>query len=262
MQQSGRANRTEILRRLASAVADDRLFLLYQPILNLASAELDSVEALLRWDDPVIGPVSPDEFIPIAEHTGDIHRIGAWVIDRACLQVREWLDAGTPRLISVNLSPVQLCAGTIADEIRAALSRHGVPARLLEVELTEGATVTDIPGGAAQLKSLIDAGVGVALDDYGTGNSSLATIRNLPLTRIKIDKSLVGDIDTEPFAAAIFGALVQACRTVGLSTTAEGVERESQLKILRDVRCQKAQGYLISCPVPVANLPPVRRSEL
>ncbi|MBB6404531.1 EAL domain-containing protein [Arthrobacter sp. AZCC_0090] len=135
----------------------------YQPVLDLAMGEGAGVEALLRWDDREIGPVAPDEFIPVAEHTGEIHRIGAWVLDQACAQSRSWIDAGTPRKIAVNVSPVQFAAGTHPSDIRAAMNRHGVPARMLEVEITEGTEIVDVPSAASQLQELIDMGLGIAL---------------------------------------------------------------------------------------------------
>ena len=246
---------SQIRRRLPLALDEGAMSLHYQPLLDMRSGALDSVEALIRWVDPEIGPISPDEFIPIAEDTGEIHRIGRWVADIACAQARQWLDDGAPRKIAINVSPRQLATGDVATEIRAALHRHGVPSRWLEVELTEGTAVVDVPGTARQLRELIDAGIGVALDDYGTGNSSLALIRKLPLTAVKIDRSLIADIDTDPFAAAIVGALVHALTTLGLRTTAEGIERHSQLEIVRAAGCDSAQGYLISRPWPPCDVP-------
>ena len=249
--------RSQIRRRLPLALDEGSISLHYQPLLDVKSGALDSVEALIRWVDPEIGPVSPDEFIPIAEDTGEIHRIGRWVADRACAQARQWLDDGTPRKIAINVSPRQLATGAVAAEIRAALHRHGVRSRWMEVELTEGTSLVDVPGATRQLRELIDAGVGVALDDYGTGNSSLALIRTLPLTAVKIDRSLIADIDTDAFAAAVIGALVHALTTLGRRTTAEGVERHSQLEVLRRLGCDTAQGYLIGRPGPACDVPAV-----
>jgi EAL domain-containing protein (putative c-di-GMP-specific phosphodiesterase class I) len=199
--------------------------------------------------------VPPAEFIPVAEHTGEILRIGAWVIDRACAQARSWADAGTPLKIAVNVSPVQLAAGTLDTDIMGALDLHGIPAELLEIEITEGTAILDLPGAAAQLEQLIDAGLGVALDDYGTARSSLATLLALPLTRAKIAKSFIDRIDTDPRAAAIVRGLIHTLRTVGIRTTAEGVERTTQLAALRDMACDTVQGSLISPPVASPDVP-------
>jgi diguanylate cyclase (GGDEF)-like protein len=243
------ARQAHIRRRLSSAVDDSALTLHYQPVLDLATGEDAGVEALLRWNDREIGPVAPDEFIPVAEHTGEIRRIGAWVLDQACAQSRSWIDAGTPRNIAVNVSPVQFAGGTLPSDIRAALNRHGIPAGMLEIEITEGTAIVDVPAVASQLRELIDMGVGVALDDYGSAYSSLAMLRVLPLTTLKIDKAFIRDIDSEPHTATIVRGLIQTLNAMGVRVTAEGVERQEQLNILRDLGCDTAQGYLIAPPM-------------
>lgn len=243
------ARQAHIRRRLSSAVDDSALTLQYQPVLDLETGDGAGVEALLRWDDRELGSVPPDEFIPVAEHTGEIHRIGAWVLDRACAQSRSWTEAGTPRKIAVNVSPVQFAAGTLPSDIRAVLHRHGVPARMLEIEITEGTAIVDVPSTASQLRELIDMGVGVALDDYGSAYSSLAMLRVLPLTTLKIDKTFIRNIDIEPHTATIVHGLIQTLNAMGVRVTAEGVERQEQLDILRDLGCDTAQGYLISPPM-------------
>ncbi|MEW1821154.1 EAL domain-containing protein [Arthrobacter sp. NPDC080031] len=243
------ARQAHIRRRLSSAVDDSALTLHYQPVLDLATGEDAGVEALLRWNDREIGPVAPDEFIPVAEHTGEIRRIGAWVLDQACAQSRSWIDAGTPRTIALNVSPVQFAGGTLPSDIRAALNRHGIPARMLEIEITEGTAIVDVPSVASQLRELIDMGLGVALDDYGSAYSSLAMLRVLPLTTLKIDKAFIRDIDSEPHTATIVQGLIQTLNAMGVRVTAEGVERQEQLNILRDLGCDTAQGYLIAPPM-------------
>lgn len=222
----------------------------YQPLLDIVTGTQTAVEALLRWNDNELGPLAPDEFIPIAESTGDIHPISRWVIDRTCEQARSWADAGKPRKISVNISPLQFATGTLVEEVTAALDRHGVQPHLLEFEITEVAAAADIQGTAAQLRELMNAGVGVALDDYGTGYSSLAMLRDLPLTTLKIDKSFIDSIDTDPVSAKIVAGVINTAKALGLTTTAEGVERETQLAVHRNLACDTAQGYLISHPVP------------
>jgi diguanylate cyclase (GGDEF)-like protein len=246
------ARQAHIRRRLSSAVEDSALTLHYQPVLDLATGEDAGVEALLRWNDPEIGPIAPDEFIPLAEHTGDIHRIGAWVLDEACAQSRSWIDAGTPRNIAVNVSPVQFAGGTLPSEIQAAVNRHGIPARMLEIEITEGTAIVDVPSVASQLRELMDMGLGVALDDYGSAYSSLAMLRVLPLTTLKIDKAFIRDIDSDPHTAIIVRGLIQTVNAMGVRVTAEGVERQEQLNILRDLGCDTAQGYLIARPMAPA----------
>lgn len=255
------ARQALIRRRLPHALTKGRFGLHYQPLMDIATGACNAVEALLRWEDPELGKVSPDEFIHVAEHTGDIHSIGRWVIDAACVQVRLWADAGTPRAVSVNISPVQLAAGNLVQDLQAALRRHGVPASLLNIEITETAAVTDLPSAAAQLRALIDAGIGVALDDYGTAYSSLAMLRDLPLTGLKLDKSFIDTIDTDPTSAILVTGVITPAKAMGLTTTAEGVERVTQLAVLRQLGCDTAQGYLISRPLPAPELDQVLKNR-
>ncbi|MHA7198567.1 putative bifunctional diguanylate cyclase/phosphodiesterase [Arthrobacter alkaliphilus] len=251
----GFAREALIRRRLPGALREGTLSLQYQPLRDLATGEDHGVEALVRWTDPELGQVPPSEFIPVAEHTGEILRIGAWVIDQACGQARLWSDAGTPLRVAVNVSPLQLASGTLVAEVLGALDKHGVPANLLEVEITEGTAITDKSGAAAQLQQLIDTGVGVALDDYGTDYSTLALLRALPLTTVKIAKSFIDEIDTDERAAAIVNGLIHVLQAAGVKTTAEGVERNTQLAALRGMACDTAQGYLISRPVAPVDVP-------
>jgi diguanylate cyclase (GGDEF)-like protein len=239
-----------IRRRLPVAFETGAFTLHYQPQLDLATGECGTVEALLRWHDSVLDDVSPAEFIPIMELSGDIHRIGEWVIGQACAQARVWLDAGQSRRIAVNVSPLQLAARSVVPQVLAALAEHGVPARLLQVEITEGAAITDLPRAIGQLRQLRTAGVSIALDDYGTGYSSLALLRDLPLTAVKIDKTFVDKIEASPEDALLMGGVIDTAHALGLRVTAEGVERDGQLQLLRAMGCDSVQGYLISRPVP------------
>lgn len=253
----GFAREALIRRRLPHALDEGTLSLEYQPLQDLGTGAVHGVEALLRWRDPELGTVSPAEFIPVAEHTGEILRIGSWVIDAACAQARIWADAGIPLKVSVNVSPLQLAPGTLVRDVTGTLQAHGLPAGLLEIEITESTAIIDLPGAAAQMRELIDAGVGVALDDYGTAHSTLALLRALPLTTVKIDKSFIDDIDTDARAAGIINGLIHVLQAAGINTTAEGVERTAQLTALQDMGCDTAQGYLISRPVPPADVPSV-----
>ncbi len=243
------ARQALIRRRLPHALATSGFTLHYQPLMNMDDGSCGAVEALLRWEDAELGRVAPDEFIHVAEHTGEIHAIGRWVIDAACAQARRWSDAGTPRAVSVNISPVQLGTGTLVSDLLSALHRHGLPASLLNVEITETAAVADLPSAARQLQGLIDAGIGVALDDYGTAYSSLSMLRDLPLTGLKLDKSFIDRIDTDPTSAILVSGVIAPAKALGLATTAEGVERQTQLEVLQKLGCTTAQGYLISRPL-------------
>ncbi|TLM74531.1 bifunctional diguanylate cyclase/phosphodiesterase [Pseudarthrobacter sp. NamB4] len=248
------ARQALIRRRLPQALESAGFSLHYQPLMDIRTGWCPAVEALLRWEDPEAGRVSPDEFIHVAEHTGMIHALGLWVIDEACAQARRWADVGTARAVSVNISPLQLAAGSLVRDIHACLQRHSLPPSLLSIEITESAAISDLASAAAQLRALMDAGIGVDLDDYGTAYSSLSLLRELPLTGLKLDKSLVDTIDTDPTSAVLLAAAMASAKALGLKTTAEGVERESQLAVLKDLGCDTAQGYLIARPLPPADL--------
>ena len=248
------ARQALIRRRLPQALNNAGFSLHYQPLMDIPTGSCLAVEALLRWEDPELGTVSPGEFIHVAEHTGLIHSLGLWVIEEACAQARRWADAGTPRAVSVNISPLQLAAGSLVTDIHASLQRHGVPTSLLNIEITESAAIVDLPSAAAQLRTLIGSGIGVALDDYGTAYSSLSLLRELPLTGLKLDKSFIDHVDTDPTSAILVAGVMASARALGLQTTAEGVERETQLATLRELGCDTAQGYLIARPLPPAVL--------
>ena len=245
-----------IRRRLPDAFDTDAFTLHYQPQLDLTTGEHGTVEALLRWHDGVLGNVSPAEFIPIMELSGDIHRIGEWVIGQACLQARRWLEAGQSRQIAINVSPLQLAARSVVPQVLAALAEHGVPARLLQVEITEGSAITDLPRAVGQLRQLRTAGVSIALDDYGTGYSSLALLRDLPLTAVKIDKTFIDVMQASSQDALLVGGVIDTAHALGLRVTAEGVERAGQLHLLRALGCDSAQGFLISHPMAAHLLVP------
>lgn len=248
------ARNASIRRRLQHAVYTSAFTLQFQPQLDIKSGECASVEALLRWTDEELGSVPPAEFVPIMELTGDIHRIGRWVMDQACAQARIWLNAGTPRVIAVNVSPIQLAALRLVPDLVAALVRHGVPARLIQVEVTENSAIADMPGAIRQLQELRAEGIGIALDDYGTGYSSLAMLRALPLNVLKIDKSFVDHIDASASDALLVGGVIATAHALGLTVTAEGIERAAQLTILRDLGCDTVQGFLIARPTTPDNL--------
>ncbi|TFD53967.1 EAL domain-containing protein [Cryobacterium frigoriphilum] len=248
------ARNASIRRRLQHAVASQAFTLNFQPQLDIRSGQYSAVEALLRWTDEELGSVPPNEFIPIMELSGDIHRVGRWVIDRVCEQARLWVDAGVPRRIALNVSPLQLAALTLVPDLTAALARHGIPARLIQVEITESSAIADMPRAIDQLNQLRAAGIGIALDDYGTGHSSLAMLRALPLNVLKIDKSFVDDIDTSTSDALLVGGLISTAHALGLTVTAEGIERMAQLTILRDLGCDTVQGFLIARPTTPGEL--------
>jgi EAL domain-containing protein (putative c-di-GMP-specific phosphodiesterase class I)/ActR/RegA family two-component response regulator len=223
--------------------------------VDLRSGQTIGAEALLRWrrNGNGAGLTGPAQFIPLAEKTGLIVPIGAWVIDTACRQLRLWLDQGMGDVrLAVNVSACQLRAVDFDATLAATLKRHGVPAQHLELELTESMLMQDPDAAAALLKRLKVIGVKLSLDDFGTGYSSLAYLKRFPIDAVKIDQTFVRDIVTDPDAAGIVSAVIGLAQRMHLRTIAEGVETEAQLGYLRKLGCEVMQGYYFSRPVPEA----------
>jgi diguanylate cyclase (GGDEF)-like protein len=248
-------------RRLADAVnvPDGSLFLHYQPVLNLLTGDNSAVEALLRWEDAELGSVAPSEFIPLAEEAELIGRLGQWVLHEACAQAARWVHEGQPRVVSINVSPVQLRNSSFVTAVAEALDRWDLAPRYLRLEITETAAVLDVRATAQQLSLIRELGVEIELDDFGAGFSSMALLRNLPLTTVKIDQSFINSIDAEPADLAMVRGVVNSAHALGLLVTAEGVERPEQLALLREVGADSAQGYLISRPTSAEHLPHATR---
>jgi diguanylate cyclase (GGDEF)-like protein len=226
----------------------------YQPIFHCNTARLTGFESLLRWTHPVRGMVSPAEFIPFAEKSGLIVELGLWVLETACRQAATW--PGQTR-IAVNVSAVQLRSPGFDDQVRDVLDRTGLPPGRLELEITETALIESLQHAQTALKSLKDCGVRLALDDFGTGYSSLNYLRRFSFGRIKIDQSFVRHLETSPDCAVIVRAIVGLGHSLGISVTAEGVERPQQLEILREQGCDQVQGYLLGRPVSADNIIPL-----
>lgn len=235
---------------LRSALERDELHLVYQPIQNLCTGEVYGAEALLRWNSRHFGFVSPAEFIPIAEETGLIIPIGEWVIRTACCQLKKWQDEGRPlTCMSVNLSISQFYQPNLAETIASILTETGIDPSHLTCEITESMTM-DTNNAAAVLHQLQNIGVFISIDDFGTGYSSLSYLQKLPLDTLKIDQSFVRDIATNENAEKIATTIILMAHHLGLHVVAEGVETEEQLSILKEYRCNAAQGYLLGRPVP------------
>jgi predicted signal transduction protein with EAL and GGDEF domain len=229
--------------RLRSALARNEISLVYQPIIDLQTGRVRSIEALARWRNPVDGDVSPQRFIPIAEETGLIQPIGEWVLRTACRQVRDWMDAGLPPVkVSVNLSARQFGRGLV-QTVESALASTGLEARYLELELTETILMQDAEMVIGTLRTLKSMGVGLSIDDFGTGYSSLSYLRRFPVDRLKIDKSFVHDIDGAGGDPLIVDAVTSLGRSLNLKVVAEGVETEAQMRFLRDRGCDEGQGF-------------------
>ena len=251
---------------LRSALAGDQFRLVYQPIYNLDDLSVVGVEALLRWVHPAEGLLSPDEFIPILEQTGQIREIGVWVLHEACRQMAVWHSRGDTLNLSVNISARQLDDDRIVEHIRHALHSSGLHPSSLIVEVTEGALMRDEKAASQRMRAIKDMGVSVAVDDFGTGYASLAYLRQFPIDCIKIDKSFTSAIAASPESLTLIRTLVQLGKDLGLKTLAEGVETMGEMDLLRADRVNEAQGYLFARPLDAEMfesqlLAPIRASD-
>ncbi len=235
---------------LRQAIVANQLFLLYQPQVDVATGRITGLEALVRWNHPAKGMVSPANFIPLAEETGLIVPLGLWVLNEACRQARAWQDMGlTPLTIAVNVSPKQFADPDFASHVAEAVDRHRLNARWLELEVTESVIMQDAARALALMLSLRALGVRLSIDDFGSGYSSLAALKTFPFDRLKMDRSLVEALPADKTAVAIASAVISLAQTLKLSVLAEGVETDAQLEFLRHARCEEAQGYRFSRPV-------------
>jgi diguanylate cyclase (GGDEF)-like protein/PAS domain S-box-containing protein len=233
-------------------VALDRkeLFLVYQPQMDVATGNVVGVEALLRWRHPELGIISPDRFIIIAENSGLIVPIGAWVLRTACAQARKWQDQGIPPMpVAVNVSAVQFRQPGFQELIATVLSETGLPCQYLELELTESLLLSNADMTASVLWELKGMGLKLSIDDFGTGYSSLSYLKQFPFGKLKIDRSFIRDVAVNSDDAAITTAIIRMAKSLGLKVIAEGVENEAQLSFLRALRCDEIQGYYFSKPL-------------
>ncbi|GAB4216989.1 MAG: hypothetical protein Fur007_18150 [Rhodoferax sp.] len=228
-----------------------QLSLHYQPQFSLADGQVKGVEALLRWQHPELGAISPGEFIPLAESSGQILTLGHWVLREAVRQARDWLDAGLPPLtMAVNLSAVQFRQPNLVERVAQVLHEAQLPAELLELELTESVAQQDPKTAVQTMTQLSALGVRLSIDDFGTGYSSLSYLKQFSAHQLKIDQSFVRDLTDDPDDLVIVRAIISMARRLGLSTLAEGVETLPQLERLREEGCDEVQGYLFSRPLP------------
>jgi diguanylate cyclase (GGDEF)-like protein/PAS domain S-box-containing protein len=240
--------------KLRQAERNNELRVYYQPQVSAASEDIVGMEALIRWEHPELGMISPGFFIPLAEDTGLIVSIGEWVLRQACTDARKWqVRFDMPLRISVNLSPLQLRQPNLADVVGKVLAETGVEPRLLELEVTESLNVKSIPNLLETLQALREMGCSIAIDDFGTGQSSLDYIRRFPADRIKIDQVFVRNIGVDPDDEAIVRATIHMAHNLGRSVVAEGVEYEEHLLFLREHGCEDLQGYLFCRPLPAAS---------
>lgn len=241
---------------LRGAVAHSELLLHYQPQIDLNTRSIIGVEALVRWQHPQLGLVSPGRFIPVAEEMGVIGEIGAWVLERACRQMAAWSSSGVrvPR-IAVNLSTQQIDDESLVPLVSDIIARTGIDPRCLELEVTESLIMREPAKATLALESFRKMGIQLAIDDFGTGYSSLNYLKHLPINRLKIDQSFVCDIGTDRNSEVICRAIIGLARSLELETVAEGIETQQQMAFLQKEGCTTGQGYLISYPFPAEKLP-------
>ena len=256
--------RTDIENGLRNAIDNEELRLFYQPIVSLTEQKTVGYEALIRWIRPELGIVSPLDFIPVAEETGLIVKIGEWALERACSDIAA---LRAPMRVAVNCSPLQFELADVAASVQMALSRSGLEPNRLEIEITESALMKNNQRVLDQLRRLRAIGVRVSLDDFGTGFSSLSYLERFPITTIKIDRSFVQKLGQREGARATVRAIVELASSYKMQALAEGVETEAQLKALVDLGCTHAQGYLFGKPRPIYEVwqnqafPPVTAPE-
>ncbi|HEY6895985.1 MAG TPA: EAL domain-containing protein [Rhodocyclaceae bacterium] len=242
----------EIETALHKAAERGELRLEYQPLVRVEGEHLDGLEALVRWQHPVLGLIPPGRFIALAEEIGEIKAIGEWVLREACRQGRRWLDEGHELVVSVNISAVQFRDVELPHLVAEVLRESGLPGRLLELEITESALMDNPEAAAYSLRILRELGVSIAIDDFGTGYSSLAYLKSFPVSVLKIDKSFVDAVEQPGLDRSIIEAVVTLARSLKLEVVAEGVETQGQAEMLRYLGCDLLQGYLISRPVAPA----------
>lgn len=236
--------------RLRRALERQEFFVLYQPQMNLLTGKMIGMEALVRWEHPEMGLVTPDKFIPLAEDSGLIIPIGEWVLRTACQQNKIWQEMGFgPLRMAVNLSGRQFKQQRLVESIAAILTETGLEPSLLELEITESTIMHNAQKTIVTLRRLREMGISLAIDDFGTGYSSLSYLKYFPIDRLKIDRSFVLDVTTDPDDAAIAEAIISMAHSLNLKVTAEGVEQHEQLHFLTQRNCDEMQGYLVSRPI-------------
>jgi len=246
-----RARRTRVIRRdLWPAIQDDGLSLMYQPKFDVKSRRVVGAEALCRWRHPTLGAVNPAEFITVAEQSGQIDKLDDWVISRVCEQVRRWQDAGLPVVpVAINVSGTRFASRNFPQYLLEHIHQYDIPPSAITLEITETAAMKDIAKSLETLAELQSLGIQVALDDFGSGYSSLGYLKRLRVGTLKIDRTLIGGLDADAQGRAIVGSMVALAHELRMKVVAEGVESASQLEILDAMGCDEVQGYFMSLPI-------------
>ncbi|GAA0178144.1 hypothetical protein SH2C18_12460 [Clostridium sediminicola] len=240
----------ELENELNKAINNNELALAYQPIIDIHKKQLIKAEALLRWKNKIFGQVPPSTFIPIAEKSNFILKIGEWVLRQACLQIKSWVDAGeSPLIISINISSLQLEQKDFTEMVESIILETDINPRYLEFEITESIAISDTENTLKILKIITDMGISVSMDDFGTGYSSLAKLKQLPVNTLKIDRSFINDLNKNNDSNSLVNAILAMAKSLNLHVIAEGVETLSQLEYLTNNNCDMVQGYFISKPV-------------
>jgi diguanylate cyclase (GGDEF)-like protein len=243
--------RRQLEMDLRQALMAGQFELHYQPLVDIPTQTINACEALLRWHHPERGLVPPDNFIPLCEEIGLIVDIGEWVMETACKEACLWPDEIS---VAVNVSPVQFGSMRLVNAVERALEKSGLPAHRLELEITESVLINDTAHTLDLLHRLKALGVRISMDDFGTGYSSLSYLRRFPFDKLKIDRTFIGDLARDPESSAIVRAVIQLANTLGMSTTAEGVENIDQRDLLQALNCKQFQGFLVSRPIDVEAL--------
>lgn len=235
---------------LKDAITNNELHIHYQPQYDLKSGKIDFVEALLRWDSPVLGKVSPLTFIPIAEQTGLINEIGEWVNNTVCKQLREWIDKGLQiRGVAINISTIQLENNNFYDNLLKSIEDNNISPKSIEIEITENVVMNNIEDKVKLFAKLKEKGFNIALDDFGTGYSSLNYLKMLPISTLKIDKSFIDNMCVDCTEQEIIESIIRLATTLGVKVVVEGVETEEQYNILKTIGCDSIQGYFFYRPM-------------
>lgn len=247
--------RLQLAAGLRTAIEADALRLVFQPELHLATGAITQLEALVRWKHPLLGDLSPAEFVPIAEHTGSSRLLTSWALSRAIRQMAQWRAAGLEINVAVNLSAPDIMDPQLVEEIQASLHEHAVQPSRLVLEITESAVMRDPTLAARHMHLLKLAGIRFAIDDFGTGHSSLAQLSRLPLDQLKIDRAFITHAHERPSDATIVKSTIELAHNMGLTVVAEGVENELAVQLLRAMGCDLVQGEHISKPLAPAQVP-------